>query len=71
MVTRFTSEGLGQRFTKFTPIANIKDNIVLSTSADVGFTPFEPDITKVNGVWTITRKGAVAGIVLDQLIGGD
>ena len=74
MVTKFSSEGSAQssldsRFATYTPVISIKDNIVLSASEDVKLKPFEPDITNVNGVWTVTEKGAAAGITLDQVIG--
>jgi len=74
MVTKFSSEGatqtsLGSRFATYTPIASIKDNVVLNASEDVKLKPFEPDITNVNGVWTVTEKGAEAGITLADVIG--
>lgn len=74
MVTKFSSEGatqssLGGQFATYTPIASIKDDIVLSASEDVKLKPFEPDITNVNGVWIVTEKGTAAGIPLDDVIG--
>lgn len=74
MVTKFSNEGTSQssldsRFTTYTPVTSIKDNIVLSASESVKLKPFEPDITNVNGVWTVTDKGAAAGITLDQVTG--
>lgn len=48
------------QFATYTPVANIKDNIVLNASKDVKLKPFQPDITNINGVWTVTEKGAAA-----------
>ncbi|MHB0764896.1 hypothetical protein ACYCFC_11065 [Stutzerimonas sp. NM35] len=72
MVTKFSAEGaaqtsLGSQYTTYTPVTNIKDNIVLNASEDVKLKPFEPDITNVNGVWAVTEKGAAAGITLESL----
>ncbi|WP_312481234.1 hypothetical protein [Stutzerimonas nitrititolerans] len=74
MVTKFSSEGttqpsLGNQFATYTPVASIKDNVVLNASEDVKLKPFEPDISNVNGAWTVTAKGAAAGITLDDVIG--
>jgi hypothetical protein len=74
MVTKFSSEGatqssLGSQFATYTPVASIKDNIVLNASKDVKLKPFEPDITNVNGVWTVTEKGMAVGISLDDVTG--
>ncbi|MGQ5490734.1 hypothetical protein ACUH78_17970 [Thauera sp. ZXT1-4] len=73
MVNRFSGEGaahsLDARFATYTPVTRIQDNIVLHASEDVRLKPFEPDITNVNGVWTVTEKGRAAGITLDEVIG--
>lgn len=74
MVTKFSNEGSSQssldsRFANYTPVASIKDKIVLSASESMKLKPFEPDIANVNGVWTVTDKGAAAGITLDQVTG--
>lgn len=60
---------LGSQYATYNPVISIKDNIVLNASEDVKLKPFEPDITNVNGVWTVTEKGAAAGITLDDVIG--
>lgn len=74
MVTKLSSEGatqssIGRQFATYAPVTSIKDNIVLSASMNVKLKPFQPDITNVNGVWTITEKGMAAGITLDEVIG--
>ncbi|TBU73997.1 hypothetical protein [Phytopseudomonas daroniae] len=74
MVNKFSNEGesqppLDSRFATYNPVTRIADNIVITASPDVRIEPFKPDIENINGVWTVTEKGAAAGITLDQLTG--
>lgn len=71
MVIKFSYRGsettsLDARFSTF---VNNENNYILHTADEITLQPFEPDITNVNGVWTVTEKGAAAGITLDQVTG--
>ena len=73
MVSKFSRGGEtlpspGEKFATFTPISPSK-KAVFHASEDVRLAPFEPHITNVNGVWTVTEKGKAAGITLDQVTG--
>jgi len=74
MVIKFSSEGatqssIGSQFATYTPAVSLKDNMVMTTSHDVRLAPFHPDITKVDGVWTLTEKGLAKGITMDEVFG--
>ncbi|GAA0565078.1 hypothetical protein ACFQH5_01815 [Halomonas salifodinae] len=71
MVTRFSSRGseAATLDPKFSTYVRIENNYILHTADEITLQPFEPDITNVNGVWSVTEKGAAAGITLDQVIG--
>jgi len=74
MVIKFSSEGATQssidsQFATYTPVISYKDNYVITASKDVRLAPFHPDITKVDGVWTITEKGLAKGITMDEVFG--
>jgi hypothetical protein len=73
MVNKFSRGGetppsFGEKFDTFNPISPSK-KAVFHASEDVRLAPFEPHITNVNGVWTVTEKGKAAGITLDQVTG--
>jgi len=74
MVIKFSSEGATQssinsQFATYTPVISYKDNYVITASKDVRLAPFHPDITKVDGVWTLTEKGLAKGITMDEVFG--
>lgn len=74
MVSKFSGGGetmssLGEKFAAtYTPISP-SQKAVFHASEDVRLAPFEPHVTNVNGVWTVTEKGKAAGMTLDQVTG--
>ena len=73
MVSKFSRAGeappsLGEKFATFTSISP-STKAVFHASEEVRLAPFEPHITNVNGVWTVTEKGKAAGMTLDQVTG--
>ncbi len=74
MVNKFSNEGIevapiDNKFATFKPVGVIKDHIVLTANENVRLKPSEPDIVKVNGVYTLTEKGRAAGITMDEVHG--
>ncbi|HTN32085.1 MAG TPA: hypothetical protein VL178_14845 [Pseudomonas sp.] len=74
MVSKFSGRGettpsLGEKFAAtYTPVSP-SQKAVFHASEDVRLAPFEPHVTNVNGVWTVTEKGKAAGMTLDQVTG--
>lgn len=73
MVMKFSSDdtgqsSLGSEFANYIPV-DVNDNVVITRSKEVMFTPPEHYTIKHNGIWTITEKGKAAGYTMDKVTG--
>lgn len=76
VVNKFSAENIEQessladKFGTYKPMVGlIGDNVVFTANENVRLKPSEPDIVKVNGVYTLTEKGRAAGITMDEVHG--
>lgn len=76
VVNKFSAENIEQesslsdKFGTYKPMVGlIGDNVVFTANENVRLKPSEPDIVKVNGMYTLTEKGRAAGITMDEVHG--